>query len=516
MQVAEDIARRTRASSRSRRRSRDSVYLSRGSSVARDEVRATVLHADFPVLQANNKITSTHESGSPTEVETTKTSATMSAAQHLSESPDRIGNDQDIGPRSYAHERKVNHGQSGATGSTYRKVSRTATAQSTTQPQRDWRSVALVPYAGPRDEKPRDNQPVRSQPLRQATQTIVEERRIRNSSPSPTRRRRSRDYERDDTERVTPAPPPRQDMALVRVPEELGLEERKRHRRDPPAYRIESTDPRIFNTDRLGAPFEYIFYLPEEAIRAAKIGRLVRGHNEEDRSEPMQEATSHPMKEAKEEEKPNQPEWKSTAVDEKAERLAIPPVFLWHSARSSDDANQSADVDIGTYPSSSGEADTAGPEITRHSVSDDDIEILQLILAQIDKNLAENTRFSAAPRGSLTRLEPAIYKGLRSSSKSAAERGLHQAGCSTYDSETFENDTVVHGHDPMQKLRLSFEILSTLLAFFLPLDYPSDVLTKYWDGMTVLVKVSNSTYSIPAILSPCTASGRNAFSGRRG
>ncbi|KIW91132.1 uncharacterized protein Z519_08026 [Cladophialophora bantiana CBS 173.52] len=112
--------------------------------------------------------------------------------------------------------------------------------------------------------------------------------------------------------------------------------------------------------------------------------------------------------------------------------------------------------------------------------------VLNFVLAQIDSNLTQGNRVQAHRLGEPSEKEAPIYKGLLESSRDAvAERVT--SFCGAGPSVKAEDETKPN-LDIFTQVRLCFDILVELLESFLPQDYPSVVLRKFWYGVDVWIR----------------------------
>jgi len=347
-------------------------------------------------------------------------------------------------------------------------------------------------------------------------------RQMSTESRKSSRRSRGRELVIRRRSSLEPSPS-RYSRAIVRK-DEIGSavdrEEPPLRRREEPKYQINYLPSTITNAvDRRGT-FNYIFYVPEDIFESLKAPVRADQHP----ADPAEGngATNHVPGDT-EARRPSsggeariqgdegqteaaEPAWKVDR-NEVNQQEPPPPVFFWPTGSAKQQHSNGAPATVKgrrSQPSDLGNAESTtvdnvdGNEGSGNQVRD--LKVLSFILNQIHKNLTEGNRVSAHTIGGLSEKEAPIYKNLAKSSQGTTLDRLASFSGARFPDPQPEGE-IMSGRDFAPRAKLCFDILVELLEFFLPRDFPSEVVEKFWSaldtwirGLEQLVSVKNAPF----------------------
>ncbi|KIX02903.1 uncharacterized protein Z518_08846 [Rhinocladiella mackenziei CBS 650.93] len=297
-------------------------------------------------------------------------------------------------------------------------------------------------------------------------------------------------------------------LALVRR-DMRSIDEREKsikRRRENPTYRVDFL-PNIITNESLNVrKFDHIFYLPEEIFHSIKgptvenqgLNTVPGGQGARKTTSPSEQGQDSSFQTRVVEHvhaditKPPEPLWKTRRDKRTPAENPPPPVFLWQTGhikpQTSDEVDPSSKETQGTpaVPPAAEEGCVTAFSSRNNTVNDlQDLQVLNLILSQIHLTLSRGDRISGDAVQRLKDTEAPIYKLLQESSIDVVQAAFAQI-CGRDNAPKAEQDPA--SSDVTAKIGLCLEILKDLMDFFLPQDYPSIVLKKFWGGVAIWLK----------------------------
>ncbi|KIW34771.1 hypothetical protein, variant [Cladophialophora immunda] len=365
---------------------------------------------------------------------------------------------------------------------------RTSTLRSTRRSTHRGESWALIPYKPPPEATVRSGIPSR-RPERHTRQLADVERPGLQSSS----RRRVTD---------------REEKALVRredTTSEIDFHYGVMHRPKQPKYEVRNIPTTITNTVRGAGGYDHIFYVPRDIYESlknppkemhnvtglSKNPEMAGNATEDIKAREQLGDTRVSGEEEKQPSKPPEPTWKVNQNEGDQQPAPPLPVFLWPTGNlKPKQPGNLAPSTNGTVGRESSDRFLPGgyPTTSLSAILQDtsDLQVLNFILAQVDSNLTQGNRVMAHRLGGLSEKEGPIYKGLLESSKQAVAERVNTL-CKESLPVRAEGEMKSH-RDIFPKIQLCFDILVELLEFFLPQDYPSVVIKKFWYAVEVFIK----------------------------
>ncbi|EXJ77944.1 hypothetical protein A1O3_09103 [Capronia epimyces CBS 606.96] len=166
-----------------------------------------------------------------------------------------------------------------------------------------------------------------------------------------------------------------------------------------------------------------------------------------------------------------EPLWKTGQDRRRLAESPPPPVFLWQTK---------------TAPAAPAAAEGgAAAALSSQDIAvkyQHDLQVLNLILGQIHLTLSQGDRISGDAVPMLQEKEAPIYKLLQECSIDVAQAAFAQIYGRDHAPESDQDPA---SSDITARIGLCLEILKDLMGFFLPPDYPSIVLKKFWGGVAM-------------------------------
>ncbi|OAP54278.1 hypothetical protein AYL99_11379 [Fonsecaea erecta] len=287
--------------------------------------------------------------------------------------------------------------------------------------------------------------------------------------------------------------------ASALVPGEDGIRSQERdlktrRRRKDPNYIVRSIPNIVTNVAPSPGKFDHIFYFPRHIVESSGVPVGARDTAERNgttgntaEGDKTLGFAAEPQTRPQVEEERRRPAWKSDPNKPDQLQPAPPPVFLWPigsvkgqkqsktSATAADKANK-CQQSATNRPDSARLGDSDGNE--SNTGNSPDLRVLNFVLKQIHSDLTQGKRIQAHKPGAFSEKEAPIYKRLLESSKDAVAATV-TSFCEASPTVKAE-DEIESTHDIFVQVKLCCDILVEPLEFFLPHDYPSVVVKKFW------------------------------------